>query len=160
MDSPASPRSWFLETPEGQPMVQSSQADHQETVGANRVLGRGRTLWSRMGRASLAGSLPPVQGSRPTQQGSEPGVGWEALPAARYSQGLHCVAAAVGSRWLPDPTRGGPAASRASGGGHDGPSRVGAWVSWARSGHSQHTARHAEQRCVCFCPSSCSTVLR
>lgn len=112
-----------------------------------------------MGRASLAGSLLPIQGSRPTQRGSEPGVGWEALPATRYSQGLHCAAAAVGRRWLPEPTRGGPAASRASGGGHGGPSRVGAWVSWARSGHNQHTARHAAQSCLFSCPISCFTVL-
>lgn len=36
-----------------------------------------------MGGASPAGSMLPIQGSRPTQRGSEPGVGWEALPAAR-----------------------------------------------------------------------------
>lgn len=101
-----------------------------------------------MGGASLAGSVLPIQGSRPTQRGSEPGVGWEALPAARSSQGLHCVAAAVGSRWLPGPTRGGPAASRASGGGHDGPSRVGAWVSRARSGPSTQPGLQRED--VCF----------
>lgn len=103
-----------------------------------------------MGGTSLAASLLPIQSSRPTQRGSEPGVGWEALPAARYSQGLHCVAAAVGSRWLPDPTRGGPAASRASGGGHEGPSRVGARVSWARSGHSIQPGLQSVDACGFF----------
>lgn len=29
-----------------------------------------------MGGASPAGSMLPIQGSRPTQRGSEPGVGW------------------------------------------------------------------------------------
>lgn len=102
------------------------------------MLGRGRNTvvqdgWGQPSwiHAAHAGQPPHTTGAL--------SLGWagrEALPAARYSQGLHCVAAAVGSRWLPGPTRGGPAASRESGGGHDGPSRVGARVSWARSGHS------------------------
>lgn len=41
------------------------------------------SLWLRVGGASLAGSMILSQGSRLTQWGSEPGVGREALPAAR-----------------------------------------------------------------------------
>lgn len=91
------------------------------------------------------------QGGRPTQHGSEPGAGREALPAAcppaARSQGPHCAAAAVGSRWLPGPTRGGPAASRASGGGHGGHRRGGGWL-----GRLGRGAAHTERGCSMKAP--------
>lgn len=84
--------------------------------------------WPRTGGARLSGSTPPAWAAAPHNGALSPGWAGTRCPLPARSQGPHCVAAAVGSRWLPGPARGGPAASRASGGGHGGYWRAGAWV--------------------------------
>lgn len=98
------------------------------------------------GLSSLIGSVLPSQDNRPHNGALSPGWAGKHCPHARLptrpparSQGPHCVAAAVGSRWLPGPTGGGPAASRASGGGHRGHQWGGGMggPGWARVRHTQ-----------------------
>lgn len=80
-------RSWLPEMPEEGalgPERSVKTSPHRSGRWRRNCRGLGHrasTTVAQGGLSSLLGSVLPSQDSRPTQRSSEPGVGWEALPA-------------------------------------------------------------------------------